>query len=207
MKLKNSSLVAYSLIIITVFVAILTKMGKGAFTSYFLIINPADALLPAQQWLKEPWRLVTPMLIHYGFFHIFFNMLWLRDAGSLIESKRGSWFLLILVFLLAAISNYLQFHLTGHHNFGGMSGVVYGLFGYIWMQGKHNPHFGFEVDKNTVIMMLVWFFVCLTGWLGNVANWAHGGGLVAGMVFARIEVEWMRWGKNRAAKKIVKTLH
>src|SRR5579871_6619289 len=45
----------------------------------------------------EFWRIFTPMFIHFGPMHIFFNMWWLRDLGSMIEARQSSWLLLILV--------------------------------------------------------------------------------------------------------------
>ena len=62
-----------------------------------------------------------------------------------------------------------------------MSGVVYGLLGYIWMRAKFDPFSGLFLHKNTVIMMLVWLVLCFTGLLGPIANLAHLFGLLIGM--------------------------
>jgi len=35
-------------------------------------------------------------------------------------------------------------------------------------------------------MAIIWFFLCLTGWVGSVANWAHGAGLALGMAWGWI---------------------
>lgn len=138
----------------------------------------------------EIWRLFTPMFIHFGIMHIVFNMMWLRDLGSMIEGNEGSWRLLFLVLLTAALSNLAQYVIEipgwpsisgGAPNFGGMSGVVYGLLGYIWMRGKFDLASGLFLHKNTVLMMLAWLVLCFTGLLGGVANMAHLFGLLTGM--------------------------
>lgn len=128
------------------------------------------------------WRLFTPIFIHFGFLHVFFNMLWLRDLGSMVEGRQSSWLLFILVLVFAAISNLGQFLFYGPL-FGGMSGVVYALVGYIWIRGKYDPGSGLYLHPTTVTMMIIWFFVCLIGIMGPVANVAHAAGLLAGMAW------------------------
>ena len=64
-----------------------------------------------------------------------------------------------------------------------MSGVVYGLLGYIWIRGKFDPGSGLYLHSSTVIMMLIWFFACLSGYLGQIANTAHTVGLLMGMAW------------------------
>ena len=65
----------------------------------------------------------------------------------------------------------------------GMSGVVYGLLGYAWMKGRFDPGSGLLLHPQTVAMMLIWFFLCLTGLMGNIANTAHAVGLVLGIAW------------------------
>jgi len=130
----------------------------------------------------EIWRLFTPVLIHMSLMHIVFNMLWLRDLGSMIEGRQGTGHLAILVIVFAVISDFAQYYVVGPR-FGGMSGVVYGLMGYIWIRGKFDPGSGLFLHPSTVIMMLVWFVLCYTGWLGPVANAAHAAGLILGVAW------------------------
>jgi GlpG protein len=127
------------------------------------------------------WRLVTPIFLHFDLLHILFNMLWLRTLGTAIEFRRGSLRYLGLVLLIAVGSNLTQYIASGP-SFGGMSGVVFGLFGYIWMKAKYQPEVGLFVDPNTVFWMIAFFSICAFGAIPNVANWAHGGGLVIGAV-------------------------
>jgi len=89
------------------------------------------------------------------------------------------------VMAIASSSNMAQYFVSGP-SFGGMSGVVYGLFGYVWMQSKYNPASGFILDKQIVTMMIAWFFLCLSGFAGPIANTAHGVGLLAGMAIGYV---------------------
>ena len=130
----------------------------------------------------ELWRLLTPIFIHFGPVHILCNMLWLRDLGSMIEGRQSSWHLAALVLAFAACSNFAQFYVSGPA-FGGMSGVVYGLLGYIWIRGKRDPGSGLYLHPSTVLMMIVWFFACYSGFIGRVANTAHAVGLGLGMAW------------------------
>ncbi|MCH7918227.1 MAG: rhomboid family intramembrane serine protease [Planctomycetes bacterium] len=130
----------------------------------------------------QVWRIFTPMFLHFGIMHIIFNMLWLKDLGSIIEAHKGTWLLLALVLTIAGLSNVAQFLHNGP-SFGGMSGVVFGLLGYIWMQGKFNPASQLHLQQQTVTFMIIWFFVCLTGLVGPVANMAHGAGAVVGILW------------------------
>ena len=130
----------------------------------------------------EIWRLFTPMFLHFSIIHIFFNVLWLRDLGSMIEGRQSSWLLLVLVLVIAAVSNLSQYF-WGGPMFGGMSGVVYGLFGYIWIRGKIDPGSGLIMDPRNAGMMIIWLLFCFTGLVGPIANAAHLSGLVVGMAW------------------------
>jgi len=133
----------------------------------------------------EIWRLITPIFIHMGVLHIVFNMLWLRDLGSMIEHRQSSLHLLILTLVIAACSNLGQY-LNSGPIFGGMSGVVYGLLGYIWIRGKFDPASGLFLHPYNVVMMLVWYFACLFNFIPHVANTAHGVGLGIGIAWGYV---------------------
>jgi GlpG protein len=134
----------------------------------------------------EVWRLFTPALMHVHPIHILFNMVMFSQLGTLIEVRRGTLRLAILFLVSAAISNYGQYlwdeRIGDVRPFMGMSGVVYALFGYIWMKGLYQPEQRMGVHPNTVNTLLIWLVVCMTGMIGPVANAAHFVGLVVGVV-------------------------
>ncbi|HAH43923.1 MAG TPA: hypothetical protein DCM07_03540, partial [Planctomycetaceae bacterium] len=134
----------------------------------------------------EVWRLVTPIFIHFrgswGLpLHLLFNCFMTYQLGGAIEMNRGSTKLVLLVLLAAIPSNLAQFYWSGP-SFGGLSGVVYGMFGYMWMKSQFDPQSSFNIPPNMVVILIGWFFLCMTGVMGPVANLAHAGGLGMGML-------------------------
>jgi GlpG protein len=185
------------LIVASVAVAILTNFGEKDRFVQLLSITRHQYVGPALPEVRqgEIWRLFTPIFLHFGILHLVFNMLWLRDLGSMVEAHQGSRVLLLLVLVLAGVSNVAQYGIDGP-DFGGMSGVVYGLLGYIWMQGRFNPASQLSLQPQTVTLMIVWFLVCLSGLVGPIANTAHaagfGIGIAWGFLAARLSVAMRR---------------
>lgn len=142
----------------------------------------------------EWWRLLTPSLLHFGPIHILFNMLAWWQLGRMIECRKGSTAFAVLTLLTALATDVLQF-IRVPGPFGGMSGVVYGLFGYAWMKGKLDPEDGIGVGPQMIQSMLVWFVVCW--FLPFVANWGHFGGLMAGVTLGSLSAFWGRWNSPR----------
>ncbi len=95
--------------------------------------------------------------------------------------------LLSLVVVLAVGSNLGQYFYGGP-DFGGMSGVLYGLMGYIWIRGQVDPASGLFLSPMSITILLVWFFLCLVGFIPHVANACHAYGLVMGMIIGAFPV-------------------
>jgi GlpG protein len=157
---------------------LLVEIGAFGIAPENLFISTARHSLP-EVASGQVWRLVTPIFLHFGLLHILFNMWWLYDLGTTIERRLGSVLFALLVVAIAVPSNYAQFLVTGPA-FGGMSGVVYGLFGYAWVRGRLEPNSGLYLRPDVAFWMMLWFALCAIGAIGNVANWAHGAGLAAG---------------------------
>ncbi|MFK5913126.1 MAG: rhomboid family intramembrane serine protease [Woeseiaceae bacterium] len=176
--------VTATLISLSIIVALMSKLGRDFQFIQVLFISEFRQGLP-EIIRGQLWRLFTPIIIHFGIMHIAFNLLWLYQLGSAIEQRQNSRRMLILVIIISVLSNLAQFIWSGPI-FGGMSGVVYGLLAYVWAQGKFNPYSGLHLDKNTTLLMMLWFFACWFGLVGNIANMAHTIGLVSGIVLGLI---------------------
>jgi len=135
----------------------------------------------------QPWRLLTPIFLHFSSLHLVFNMLWLWDLGRRVELLHGSTRSLCLVGLMGLGSNIAQYLFASNAIFGGMSGVIYGLLGYGWMWSLIQPKRSLHIPRAVLAFMLVWLLLCLFGFAsllgaGSVANAAHVGGLLMGML-------------------------
>ncbi|MGH6635797.1 MAG: rhomboid family intramembrane serine protease [Gammaproteobacteria bacterium] len=173
------SLVAFS---VAIFVLSFTPFQEHIFSSLLISNQASDHHLPEISQ-GQIWRLVTPIFLHFHILHILFNLLWLYQLGTLIERKESTHLLLFQVASIAVGSNLAQWWISGP-GFGGMSGVVYGLFGYLWIRSQHDPWSGYYVHSGVVYLMLAWLVLCFSGVLGPIANAAHVGGLILGGVWA-----------------------
>lgn len=180
-------ILTYAMIFACVVVAIYSKFGENHdFLRHLLIADPeSNSGFLSEVRAGEVWRLFTPIFIHFGVVHLLFNMMWLYQLGCMIESRQSTWLFVALVAVIALCSNLAQYYFS-HPVFGGMSGVVYGLAGYVWMRGKYDRASGLFLDSRNVTILLVWLVLCYTGLLGPVANTAHLVGLIVGVVWGRL---------------------
>ena len=139
------------------------------------------------QW----WRLITPMFIHFSFAHLAFNCLWVYILGEKIEQVDGSFIFFLIVVFSSIFSNFLQFYWTDSSLFGGLSGVIYGLIGYCMILEMDSEYDRYQLPPALYLFMIIWLILGFMGLLdlfgfGSVANFAHLGGLVSGVIFAMI---------------------
>lgn len=181
------------LIVISVVVAVITGLGRNLEARQPFHITEFDrggGMITWERGLPEVrhgqlWRLLTPIFLHFGILHIVFNMLWLKDLGGMVERRQGWAVLLGMVVVMGVGPNLVQYGWSGP-SFGGMSGVVYGLLGYVWMRGKLDPGSGYRLDPRTAAWMGIWLVLCMTGMMGPVANAAHVAGLVVGVAWGAL---------------------
>ena len=134
-------------------------------------------------WHGAYWALVTSAFVHLAVWHIAFNLYWLWILGRVLEGAIGrlGW---IALFLGAAIvSSGAELAAAGATGIG-LSGVIYGFFGFLWAGRSKRPEFAAVATRQTVNLFLGWFVFCVVATrLGfwNVANAAHAGGLLFGL--------------------------
>lgn len=140
------------------------------------------------QW--SLWRYFSHALLHFSPLHIIFNCLWWWLLGGQIERQCGMAKLVQLFLLSSLISGFGQFWLVGP-NFGGLSGVVYALLGYIWWMDWLAPQRGLVIERSYVIFMLVWLVIGFAEPMGMaIANMAHVFGLLSGCLIALFDAKW-----------------
>jgi len=125
----------------------------------------------------QVWRIITPIFMHGGFFHVLFNLLWFHQLGRQIEKNIGSVKFLLFILAVGALVNTSQYLVSGA-NFVGLSGVVYALLGYIWVFSKYKYNARYELPDQTMFLMMVWLVLCF--FMPNVANTQHVVGLLSG---------------------------
>ena len=190
---RSSGVLTMSLLITSVAVYLLSGMGTNKeILKGFYISLQSEGLTEVLN--GQFWRLFTPIFLHFSPLHILFNMYWLHVLGSQIERLKGSKFFITFVLALALFSNLAQFFMSGPL-FGGMSGVVYGLFGYVFIKCKLDPGDGFYIDSFTANIMFGWFALCFLGVFASIANWAHAGGLLVGLAWGYGSA--LRWNRGK----------
>jgi GlpG protein len=146
-------------------------------------INAADLVEDYRLWHGEPWRLITCTLPHANLFHLAFNLYWVWAFGTLVEEILGSGFIALLVVMLAVGSSAAEYAFTQGGE--GLSGVGYGLFGFLWAIGRYDARFKGIIDAKTIQLFVVWFFICIALTVSNampIGNIAHGSGAVLGAI-------------------------
>jgi GlpG protein len=147
----------------------------------------------------QVWRLFTPCLLHGGFLHILFNMLWLWMLGRQVEQRVKIWQYVLITLIIGVVSNTFQYLMSGPI-FLGYSGVITGLAGFIWMRQKLAPWEGYPLQRGTLIFLMVFIFGMLilqtvsffmvrfqaVNFPMNIANTAHISGFITGVILGRI---------------------
>ena len=154
----------------------------------FLSFSSAEqTYLIENQW----WRLITPMFLHFSFAHLAFNCLWIYVLGEKIERVDGKLIFTLIIILTGVFSNLLQYFWTSSSLFGGLLGVIYGMLGYCLVMEMESNYDKYGLPPGLYLFMIAWLILGFLGILdlfgfGSVANFAHLGGMLSGLMFAMI---------------------
>ncbi len=179
--LRRAGPVTWTVLLLCIVATLLTKAGGGSLTVKFLFYPP----LIKQ---GEVWRIITPVFLHFKMMgspvmHLLFNgVIWLNMAGQIEQLEKR--YRIILLFFITAILSNIAAYFTYGFSFGGLSGVVYGLIGYLWMAGRKSSAYQRTMPKQMFIVFLAFMLIGYTGVFGAVANNAHTAGLIAGAAYA-----------------------
>jgi membrane associated rhomboid family serine protease len=144
------------------------------------------------QILREPWTIVTYMFVHGGFGHVFWNMLSLFFFGPPLEQRWGSGDFLKYYFICGMGGAALSFLVGYNASIIGASGAVYGVMLAFAMNWPDAPIYIMGVlpikAKYFVgVLAMMSFFSTFSPRSGDgIAHAAHLGGVVAGLVYLRI---------------------
>ncbi|HZX35283.1 MAG TPA: rhomboid family intramembrane serine protease [Thermodesulfobacteriota bacterium] len=150
-------------------------------------VSPANFLPP-------PFTLLTSMFVHGGFFHVFWNMLFLWIFGDNIEDRLGKIKFIIFYLLtgVAASMAHVALNPDSAIPLIGASGAIAGILGaYIVLYPRAKIltllffFFFVQVVKIPAIIFLgIWFLTQILniGAGGGIAWYAHIGGFATGVV-------------------------
>jgi len=124
------------------------------------------------------WRLITPVFIHYTLIHLLSNLfLFWYFAKSINQYSRTVFLLLFL--LSAVISNTAEFILVDE-KFGGISGVNFALFGFIFIYQQLKPNGSLFINLEFSIAVFAFLLLSATDWIGDYSFVSHLSGLFTG---------------------------
>jgi GlpG protein len=137
---------------------------------------------PQRIWHGDLWYLVTSPFVHLALWHLAFNLSWLWVLGRLLERVLGPPRFLALVLGAAIVSSAAE--LAAADSTGiGLSGVICGLFGFVWIAKRTEPSFAAVATRPTVALFLGWLLLCVLATrlsILSIGNAAHFAGLAFG---------------------------
>jgi membrane associated rhomboid family serine protease len=164
-------------------------------------------------WSGELWRPFTTTLLHGFLIHAAFNVYWLATFGRVLEPYFGSGRYLLVLALLAGSSTMCSFlasnlntPLDAQATGVGLSGVVYGLFGILWIGQSYRRDFTEVCGPEVVQLFIAWFLFCIVLTYLEVLpvdNIAHGAGCAIGVLYGLALFEPARRWLWRSAAVLV----
>jgi membrane associated rhomboid family serine protease len=153
-------------------------------------------VLPIKDLPSGWWALFSTTLVHGSIPHLVFNLAAFLALGQIVELTVGKIRFGILLLLLAWMASFSQLFIERAPGIG-LSGVVYGVFGFMLGAAPVNRFYLWFVRKNAA-MLIGWAVLCVVFTqfkIMNVANAAHFGGLIfgalCGLYYGLPRLRWM----------------
>jgi rhomboid protease GluP len=151
----------------------------------------------------EVWRLVVPIFLHGGIFHIFMNSMVLMDLGPQLEEVYGSARFFFL-YILTGVASFIVSALWSPMSISiGASGSLTGLIGLMLaITTRRGSNIVMQMYRKQLIKWIVYigiFGLLLPG----IDNAAHLGGLVAGFLLGKVFEDREPANKDERARAYV----
>ena len=142
-----------------------------------LVLPNIEFLQATNEW----YRLITVALTHAGLLHLGFNMYALMVLGNPLEAAFGARKLLLVFFVSLLTGSLTSAYFASATSYSvGASGAIFGLFGAMVIVGNR---IGAEVRSIYVIIGINFAIGFI---LGGIDWKAHLGGLIGGLISARL---------------------
>ena len=134
---------------------------------------------------EEYYRLFTSMFLHFGYDHLFNNMVVLVTMGWVLESEIGKIRFLIIYFASGLAGNLLSLWIQIQSGdlavSAGASGAIFGVIGaLLYVAIRNRGRIGEVTGRGLMFMIILTLYYGFTS--GGVDNTAHIGGLAAGFL-------------------------
>lgn len=167
---------------------------RAAFSGGFSIFglgSPGDRALVLLGYTgagRPAYTLLTAIFLHGSLLHIYFNMMWTRSLGPLIEDAFGP-ARYFLIYLLSGVIGYVASNLSIGSPTIGASGAVFGLLGAAIVYGRHRGgSFGEAVQRQSWGYAIALIAIGFLWPGGNINNAAHLGGFAGGYLLSQFFV-------------------
>lgn len=128
------------------------------------------------------YRLFTSMFLHAGLIHIGLNMISLNAIGPLVENIYGKYKYITLYLISGVVAALSSFAFSDSVSVGA-SGAIFGILGAVLVFSiKMKKNIGRNLLTNVISVIAINLMLGFS--ISNVDNYAHIGGLIAGVIFA-----------------------
>ena len=164
------------------------EIGGSTNNGYYMMQHGTLVPLLVLEY-DEYYRLFTSVFMHFGFRHLFNNMLLLWYLGMRLEKYLGHWrygVVYLATGLGANAVSLLYYALTEPLvNCAGASGAVFGIVGaMLWIVLRHRGRMADLTSRQLLLMILFTLYNGLSS--SGVNNVAHVSGLVMGFLFGML---------------------